>query len=155
MGEALGCTDTGPHRYGEGAKEPRHWAHESKEGGRLKAQGPEVCDAPQWNVIQRGTTGGRWGVRRGAERPRTGGRAREKPKPRLVWSPAGLWTPTGQLAGNSHAAFRRCQSNQGQQSGIANQPGLAFKVQPASRKGEVRCEGELLSWSTRTGVTKS
>ena len=68
----------------------------------------------------------------------TWGRARERPQPRLVQSAAEPWRAKGQLARNSCAAFLRCQTNQGQQDGIANQARLARKAEPDSRKGERR-----------------
>ena len=54
----------------------------------------------------------------------TGGRAKEKPPPRLLWSTAGPWKPTGQLVGNSRAVYAKPIKGS---SRIGNQARLAFK----------------------------
>ena len=110
---------------------------------------------PHWTAVRRGATGGRWAARRGVEQPGTGGRAREKLPPRLVLSAAGPWNcqlaGKGQLAGNSGTAFLGCQPNQPQLALVANQAGLALKVQPDHRK-EASGEEERVSCGGGTGV---
>ena len=106
--------------------------------------------------VRRGATGGRWAAKRGAEQPGTGGRAREKLPPRLVWSDAGPWIwQRDQLAGNSWAAFLARQPNQPQQARIANQAGVAFMARPDRRKGGASGEEEWVELQRRRERTRN
>ena len=109
-----------------------------------------LCGAPQWNVVRWGATRGRWAVRRGAGGTCGGETCQEEAATKLVESTAEPWKSKGQLAGSFRAAFRRCQANQGQLSGIASQAGMAHKAQPDSRRGQSSCKEELVSCSRRT-----